>query len=97
MNVPGFSIHEELEYVVAAGLTPLQALKSGTSSPARFFGLDDAGDIRPGMMASLVVLAANPLYEISATRGFIGVVRAGRWFSNFWIETGLADIAGHGL
>ena len=61
-NVPGFSIHRELESLVAAGLTPYQALETGTRNVAVFFGtLPKTGTIEVGKQADLILLDANPL------------------------------------
>lgn len=75
---PGFSIHDELELLVEAGLDELSALRAATIGPARFLGLEDSGSIAPGYRADLVLLDANPLAEIGATRRISSVVLAGR-------------------
>ena len=65
---PGFSLHKELELQVEAGLTPLQALRSATITPAKFFNLDNKiGTIDPGKYADLVILNSNPLEKIKST------------------------------
>ena len=65
-NVPGFSIHRELATYVAAGLTPYQALASGTRAVAVHLGtLDRAGTIETGKRADLVLLDGNPLAAIA--------------------------------
>src|SRR5690606_16946703 len=64
-NVPGFSIHHEIEGLVRAGLTPLEILQSGTMNPARFFGMEDIfGEVKEGLRADLVLLQANPLKDL---------------------------------
>lgn len=63
----GASLHHELQMLVAAGLTPLEALRAATSVPARRFGLDDRGRIAPGMTADLLLADGDPLAEISDT------------------------------
>lgn len=81
-NVPGFAIHRELQSLVDAGLSPYQALRTGTVNPALFFGRGDiAGTIQAGRDADLVLLDANPLQDISATRRVHGVMLRGRWVS----------------
>jgi len=81
-NVPGFSIHRELQYLVDAGLTPYQALRTGTVNPARFFGRAGvSGTVEIGKEADLVLLDANPLEDISAARRVYGVMLRGRWIS----------------
>ena len=65
---PGFSLHKELELQIEAGLTPLQALRSATITPAKFFNLDNKiGTIDPGKYADLVILNSNPLEKIKST------------------------------
>ena len=97
MNVPGFSTHEELRLLVLAGLTPLQALQTGTINPAQFFGYSDRGRIAAGQMADLVLLQSNPLEDILATRNIQGVMRGGRWYSKEQLEKMLAGVANRGL
>jgi imidazolonepropionase-like amidohydrolase len=92
MNVPGFAIHEELEYLVNAGLTPYQALVTGTVNIAAFFNEENRGSIQPGFVADMVLLNDNPLNNISNTRNIEGVMRDGRWFGRAWLDTTLAGI-----
>ena len=81
-NVPGFAIHRELEYLVDAGLTPFEALQSGTVNPAEFFGRPgDVGVVETGAEADLILLDANPLDDITNTRRIHGVMLRGRWLS----------------
>jgi len=77
-NVPGFSLHHELAFLVAAGLTPFEALQTGTTAPADFFGID-TGRIAVGKKADLVLLDANPLEDIANSRRVHGVMAAGNW------------------
>ncbi|MDH3746663.1 MAG: amidohydrolase family protein [Gammaproteobacteria bacterium] len=77
-NVPGFSVHHELAFLVAAGMTPYQALQSGTIAPAQFFGVD-TGTVEVGKIGDLVVLDANPLDDISNSRRVHGVLVRGKW------------------
>jgi imidazolonepropionase-like amidohydrolase len=69
----GESLHEELERLVEAGLSPAQALRGATSLAAGVFGLTDRGVIAPGRRADLVLVDGNPLLDISATRNIRGV------------------------
>ncbi|HEV2103450.1 MAG TPA: amidohydrolase family protein [Candidatus Acidoferrum sp.] len=78
---PGFSLHEELELLVQAGLTPMQALQSATRNPGEYLGFADTGTIESGKRADLVLLDANPLADIKNTRKIQSVVLAGRYFS----------------
>jgi imidazolonepropionase-like amidohydrolase len=74
----GFFEHLELEMMVQAGLTPMQALVSATSQAAQCHGAKDLGVIAPGARADLLVLAGNPLADIRATRSIEAVYLAGR-------------------
>ena len=80
-NVPGFSIHHELQYLVNAGLTPYQALRTGTVNPALYFHRPDAGTIKIGNVAELVLLNGNPLKDIRQTSRIEGVMLSNRWLS----------------
>jgi imidazolonepropionase-like amidohydrolase len=77
-NVPGFSLHHELGFLVAAGLTPYEALQTGTTAPARFFGIN-TGTVEVGRIGDLVLLDANPLVDIGNSSRVHGVLAAGRW------------------
>jgi imidazolonepropionase-like amidohydrolase len=91
--MPGFSLHEELERLVDAGLTPIEALQTATLNPARFLGkLDELGTVEKGKVADLVLLDANPLEDISNTRRISAVVSNGRYFSRGQLDRILADV-----
>ena len=71
---------DTLASYVAAGLTPYQALEAATRNPAEFLGaLKEWGTIEPGKRADLVLLAANPLEEITNTQRIEAVSLGGRW------------------
>ena len=97
MNVPGFAIHEELEFMVASGLSPLEALQSGTVNVARFLKESDSGGVTVGYRADLVLLAANPLADIRATRQIIAVVRSGQVYTRRDLDRKLDRIRARGL
>ncbi len=93
-NVPGFSIHRELQAIVAAGLSPYDAIATGTVNPARFFRLqDEFGQLRSGLAADLVLVERNPLERIEHTQTIRGVMVRGRWLDAETRNQGLADIA----
>jgi imidazolonepropionase-like amidohydrolase len=73
----GASLHGELAMLVAAGLTPVQALTAATSAPARAFRLTDRGRIAPGLRADLVLLDGNPADDIRVTRRIVAVWKRG--------------------
>lgn len=97
MNVPGYSVHQELGYMVDAGLTPRAALRSGTTAVAAFFGFDDQGAVAPGKIADLVLLEANPLEDIAHTTAILGVARGGRWYDRTRLDAMLEDVRSRGL
>jgi imidazolonepropionase-like amidohydrolase len=81
-NVPGFSIHRELKLLVEAGLSPFEALQTGTVYPASFLNKeDDFGTVQTGLEADLVMLDGNPLQNIENSRRIHGVMIRGRWLS----------------
>jgi imidazolonepropionase-like amidohydrolase len=81
-NVPGFAIHRELEYLVASGLTPYEALRTGTVNPSRFFRQHRVfGTVETGKDADLVLLDANPLTDIRNASRIHGVMLRGQWLS----------------
>lgn len=68
-DVPhGETLHLELELLVEAGLSNVDALRAATSMPADHFGLTDRGVIEVGKRADLVLIGGDPLQNISATR-----------------------------
>jgi hypothetical protein len=77
-NVPGFSLHHELGFLVAAGLTPFEALQTGTTAAAEFLGTN-TGVVAIGKEADLVLLDANPLIDIENSRRVHGVMLRGDW------------------
>ncbi|WP_456846313.1 amidohydrolase family protein [Cellulomonas sp. P5_C6] len=73
----GASVHHELQLLVRAGLTPIEALRAATSVPARRFGLDDRGRIALGLRADVVLVDGDPTVDISDTLALRTVWRAG--------------------
>jgi imidazolonepropionase-like amidohydrolase len=93
-NVPGFSIHFELDALVDAGLTPYEALYTGTAAPATFFGADGRfGTVVAGADADLILLDDNPLEDVSTLRKPLGVMVRGRWLSRQALDERLETIA----
>jgi imidazolonepropionase-like amidohydrolase len=91
--IPGFSLHEELELLVAAGLTPLQALRTATINPARVLGrATSLGSIEVGKLADLVLLDADPLADIRNTQRIRAVVADGRLYRRSDLDRLLAEV-----
>lgn len=90
----GFSLHDEMELLVKAGLTPAEVLASATRLPATWLGIEDKiGTVEVGKYADLVLLDANPLDDIQNTRKISGVVFNGRWVDRETIDEMLSDVA----
>jgi imidazolonepropionase-like amidohydrolase len=77
-NPFGITDHRELEMLVEAGMTPMQALVAATSTPAAYLGLKDEGTLARDKRANFVVLDANPLEDITNTRRIARVYVGGR-------------------
>lgn len=91
-DVPGFSIHHELKYMVDAGLTPYQALLTGTVNPAKYFKHDNRGMIKAGYISDLVLLDANPLDNIENSKKIAGVMLGNHWFAKDVIAADLKQL-----
>jgi imidazolonepropionase-like amidohydrolase len=88
--VPGFTVIDEIQSFVDAGLTNFKALEAATSAPARYLGIEDErGTIAVGKRADLILLAGNPLDDLSALWDLAGVMLAGRWHSFAALEAAL--------
>lgn len=92
--IPGFSMHDELAFLVRAGFSPLRALQSATIEPARMLGVaDSTGTVDPGKAADLVVLDDDPLADIRNTTRIHTVVARGRRLSPEQRARMLAEVA----
>src|SRR3989475_1760905 len=76
--VPGLSLHEEMSLLVAAGLTPLEAITAATRKGAQLLRADSLGLLAPGQVADLVVLDGDAIKGIAATRRIASVMFRGR-------------------
>ncbi|HWB40747.1 MAG TPA: amidohydrolase family protein [Gemmatimonadales bacterium] len=90
----GWTLHREMESLVAAGLTPYQALAAATRNPAEFLRASkEWGTIEQGKRADLVLVAGNPLEDIRNTARIEGVSVGGRWLDNAERERMIAAAA----
>ena len=86
----GFGVHQELEALVTSGLTPYQALETGTRNVAAFLGtLDSTGTVTAGKRADLVLLTGNPLADIRHAARPAGVMVNGQWLSRTKLDAQL--------
>lgn len=88
----GAALHRELELLVAAGLTPVQALTAATSAPAKAFRLADRGRIAKGLRADLLLVDGDPTKDITATRAIAGVWKGGVRLDRAAYAKSLADL-----
>lgn len=92
--VPGISLHRELQNLVQAGFTPLEALQTATLNPAIFIGkTNDFGNIEINKIADLVLLEQNPLIDIQNTQSIVAVIKDGRYFDRAQLDQILAAAA----
>jgi hypothetical protein len=91
LQVPGISLHVELERLVEAGLTPLEALRSATLNPARVLDMTDSlGTVEVGKLADLVLLDADPVADIRNTQKIRAVVSNGQLYRRAELDQLLA-------
>lgn len=92
--VPGFSMQDELDDLIGAGLTPYQVLHAATANAATFLGTAaDSGTVKVGKQADLLLLEANPLEDITNVSRRAGVMLHGRWMTEDQLQHDLTAIA----
>ena len=90
----GFSVHHEMELLVRAGLTPLEALQASTTNPAIFLGEEKTlGTVEVGKTANLVLIEANPLTDIRNTQRIKAVILKGEYIPKERLESLLDQAA----
>jgi hypothetical protein len=94
--LPGYSIHEDLQRLTAAGLSPFQALSAATRVPGEFIGkfvprAMPFGEVKAGMRADLLLVAGNPLQSLETLRQPLGVMSAGRWRTQQQLDALMAE------
>lgn len=93
-NYPGIGLHEELALLVRHGVSPLVALQGATINGARFLGQDrEHGSLEPGKAADLLLLDADPLRDIAATRRIHALVMRGEVFDRARLDAMLDTVA----
>lgn len=93
-NVPGFSIHHEIEGMLHAGLAPVEILRMGTLYPARFFGIEsETGSLQKGKRAEFFLVEGNPLEDLATLRNMRGLMLGDQWFPKEAIDARLGEIA----
>lgn len=94
--IPGFALHDELQDLVAAGLTPYRALRTATLNPSRFLGgTEPFGTVAVGARADLVLVPRNPLDDITVLTRPAGVMLQGRWLDREALDARLDAVAAY--
>ena len=94
--VPGFAPHQELELMVAAGLSPYEALRTGTVNAAAYLReVDKAGTVETGKRADIILVAANPLDNVRNAARVRGVFTHAKWHSATELEARMAQVKEH--
>ncbi len=75
----GWGTHNELRLLVEAGIEPLEVIRMATGRAAERLGSAAFGTIKPGAVADLILLDADPLEDIENTRKISRVMQAGEW------------------
>jgi imidazolonepropionase-like amidohydrolase len=92
-NVPGFSTHAELVFLVKAGLTPYQALQTGTVNVAKYLHREkETGTVKTGNIADLILVNGNPLENVSNTQAITGVMLDGHWMDRPYLDAALKKL-----
>ncbi len=90
----GFAMHHEIKALSDAGIGNYAALAAGTRNAHEFFGtLDKNGTVQKGKVADLILVNANPLEDISATKNRAGVMLKGKWYTQAELDKWLDEIA----
>lgn len=93
--IGGFRYHDEMAWLVRAGLTPAEVLRAATLDAARYAGLERSfGSVAVGKRADLLILAENPLDDIGATRGIRSVFLGGRHYDRRRLDALLRFVRG---
>ena len=91
--VSGASLLDELDYLVEAGFTPYEAIEAGTRNAAEDLGkLDEFGTISEGKQADLILVADNPLQDVTHVRQRVGVMLRGYWLPETQLRELLAEL-----
>jgi hypothetical protein len=93
--LPGYSIHDDLQELLGAGLTPFQALSAATRTPGEFMAryaptAPHFGQVLAGMRADLLLVSGNPLQSLAVLQRPLGVMSAGRWMTREQLDERVA-------
>jgi len=89
---PGFTVHDEIESYVKAGLSNYAALQTATINPATYLGIDKRkGTIEPGKEANFILLGKNPLQDIKNTRTIKAVYTHNQFYNREQLDKLLTE------
>jgi imidazolonepropionase-like amidohydrolase len=91
--VPGFSLHDELQELAAAGLTPYETLRTATANAAEFLSSNEFGTVAIGKRADLLLVDGDPLKDVRNAARRSGVMVRGRWFTQEELSKILGKLA----
>lgn len=92
-NPPGFSVHRELKILVEAGLTPFEAIETGTVHVGQYLGEpDQTGKLAPGYRADIILLKVNPLENLPFNNYIEGIIYQGKYLNRVQLDDLLEDI-----
>ena len=93
LATPGSSLVQELSPLTQSGLTPYEAIRTATVNPATFLEKEhEFGTIAAGKRADLILVARNPLDDVSALNEPLGVMVRGQWFSRERLRELMAEL-----
>ncbi|MET0163689.1 MAG: amidohydrolase family protein [Vicinamibacterales bacterium] len=82
-DLGAFAVTDELTLLAESGLSPYEALRTGTRDAAEFLGqTEEWGTVSAGLRADLLLLDANPLADVANTKRRVGIMLRGRWLPN---------------
>src|SRR5260370_37703881 len=91
--VPGFAVHDEIQFFVNAGLTPYEAISAATANVGKFLSKPKTvGVVAPGAQADLILLKDNPLEDVKNLSRPAGVMYHGKWLPQEELQRGLDDM-----
>ena len=86
--IPGLSLHDEIAMLSEGGLSNLEAIKSATYNPSKYFGMEnELGSIKVGQIADLLILSKNPLLNISNTKEIEAVIKNGNLLNRKYLDS----------
>jgi imidazolonepropionase-like amidohydrolase len=96
--VPGYSLHDDMDALEAAGLSRYHVLAAATRTPGELIrrsisGTEPFGTVAVGNRADLVISTTNPLDDLSTLRKPLGVMVKGRWYSQPDLQSLLDQVA----